>query len=473
MFLQSFQGIAETASGRIAGSSFGTVPPTRLNWAKDFFHSALPHMAGDPVFAEKVVAWFDTYGVRPPVFTARTDQLGDGPAGGVTHSSSLSVAAPLLAGFLYDQTGETAVFLRHPEWKTRWAKVFDELCAARRESDAWLLPSRYISDGQINGDYHTGSNLAVWRALVGYARLLDEVWHDPAAARDYRALAERIRQALLTRTVIDGAAGKQFVEAVNRDGTIPSMESDGEESETTLMPYYGFLSYDDLVYLNTMRFAVSADNTAYRPAYRSISWSKDVPSTAPGYNKGLCAWSYADGLFGEHGAYTEMRRLADGDGSLWWWAYGARDVARYGSPVRAHFDVGKSGWAAGVHAAVFLSRFAGIRYDAPTATLRFAPLPVLGDLAWTDLPMGRQRFSLECAYRPDSVTATVVNPNDHPVKLKATLVDPGPSSKVLVNGKPCGQVRRLTYLGPNSVEVTVEIPSKGQVYIEIKNTKQM
>jgi hypothetical protein len=37
------------------------------------------------------------------------------------------------------------------------------------------------------------------------------------------------------------------------------------------------------------------------------------------------------------------------------------------------------GWAAGVHSALFLSRFAGVHYDAPTATLRFSPLPVLGE----------------------------------------------------------------------------------------------
>ena len=468
MFLQTLQAIGQTGGGRIAGSNLGTVPPTRLIWGKDFFYSALPHMAGDPAFAEKLIEWFDTYGIRPAGTTDRTDHPSDGNAGGVTHSLSVSVAAPLLAGLLYEQTGETAVFRRHPEWKAHWADVFGELVETRPDPNVWLFPSRYISDGEIHGDYHTGSNVAMWRALAGYARLLDEVWNDCAAAGNYREMAERVKQDILARTVIDGPLGRQFIEAVNRDGTVPSMESDGEESETTLMPYYGFLSYDDPVYLNTMRFAVSSDNTAYRPAYHSISWNKDVVSTAPGYNKGLCAWSEADDLFGDHGACTEVRRLADGDGVLWWWAYGARDATRYGVPIRAHFDVGKSGWAAGVYSAVFLSRFAGVSYDAPTSSLKFVPLPVLGDLAWIDLPMGHRRFSLSCAYDSDSVIATVDNPNDHAVTLRTILTAPGPAPRVSLNGKEFGGFEQRTLFGHRAVELTCLIPANDTAKVEIR-----
>ena len=56
----------------------------------------------------------------------------------------------------------------------------------------------------------------------------------------------------LQKTVISGPFGPQFIEGDFRDGHAPQMISDGEESDTTLMPYYGFLPYDDATYLNYM-----------------------------------------------------------------------------------------------------------------------------------------------------------------------------------------------------------------------------
>lgn len=473
MFMQALHSIAQSGSGRIAGSNWGSVPPTRMIWTKDFFYSALPLLAADPEFAGKIVAWFDRYGIRPAGTTDRADRNSDGGAGGATHSVSLSVAAPLLASLIHRQTGETALFRRHPQWRARWGRIFDELAASRIDPGIWLFSSRYISDGPIAGDYHTGSNLAVWRALVGYARLLEDVWGEPETARTYREMAAGVKEALLARTVVDGPLGRQFIEAVNRDGSVPAMESDGEESETTLMPYYGFLDDDDPLYLNTMRFAVSVHNLAYRPQFRAISWAVGVPSTAPGYNKGLCAWDDEDRLFGEHGALTEMRRLADGDGSLWWWSYGYGDkTVPYGKPVRAVDGIGKSAWAAGVFGTVFVHRFAGIAYDAPSATLRFAPLPAMGDMAWTDLAMGRHRFSLACTFRPDAVSITVENHNDHAVALRTDLPLFIGGTTVDLGGKPLPPADWQCQMGKRKMTITLAIPRDKRIRISAQAEKK-
>ena len=56
----------------------------------------------------------------------------------------------------------------------------------------------------------------------------------------------------------------------------------------------------------------------------AITWF-GVPSTAPGYLKGICAGTSSADLFGEHGYLKEVRKVTDADGSIWWWSYGVGD----------------------------------------------------------------------------------------------------------------------------------------------------
>jgi hypothetical protein len=281
-----------SGSGKLAGSNWGSYPATRQIWTKDCFYSCLPLMALEPALAQKMILWFHEFGVRQP---------GEIVTGGLNHSISLSVASVMLAGLYYDQTGDKTFFTQHPELRAAWGKLLDELVATRQEPDVWLFPTQYISDGKLDCDWHCGSNIAVWRALKSYARLLAEVYGDARRANDYAALADKVRDAILKKTAITGPFGRQFIEGVNRNGKVPRMTSDGEESETTLMPFYGFLPYDDATYRNYMHFSVSTHNAQYNATFHSIDWGPGVPATAPGYNKGLCFGTDRDSLFGDHG----------------------------------------------------------------------------------------------------------------------------------------------------------------------------
>lgn len=378
--LQCLQDVALSPSGRMSGANIGTYPPTRQIWTKDAYYSCLPLMALEPSLARKAILWFDEFGMR---------HKGEVVAGGVGHSISLTVAAPLLAALYYDQTGDRAFFAEHPHLRGKWDAMFRELVATRQNSDVWLFPTRYISDGPVKSEWHCGSNVAVWRALKGFARLLAEVHGDAASAAEYDAMAGRVREALLARTVIAGPFGPQFIEGVNRDGVVPAMTSDGEESETTLMPFYGFLDYAEPAYRNYMRFSMSPHNAQYNPVFRSINWEGIVPATAPGFNKGVCGADDAEALFGEQGYVTEIRRVTDTDGSVPWWPVAGKERGQ----VRRSYPF-KSGWFAGVFTQVFIHRLLGIRYDAPRADFRFTPLAATGDFAWRDFPMGADRFSV-------------------------------------------------------------------------------
>jgi hypothetical protein len=171
-----------------------------------------------------------------------------------------------------------------------------------------------------------------------------------------------------------------------------------------------------------MRFSVSTHNLICQPKVHAITWAEKPMSpledripTAPGYNKGLAFADDRDSLFGEHGYYTEIRRVTDTDGTVPWWPYKKPEP---GNVRRSH--PGKAGWFAGVYSVLFVDRFLGLRYDAPRQTLRFTPHPAIGDFAWTDFPMGRDRFSV--SYRQG--VATFKNSAAHPVTLAAGSATP-------------------------------------------------
>ena len=135
--------------------------------------------------------------------------------------------------------------------------ILKQLIASRRDTSVWLFPSRFISDGPVEADFHTGSNVCAWVALKEYARLMEEIYHDHKTAETYTSMAKKVHDAIMGKCTIEGPYGRQFIEGTYRDGRKPPMVSDGEESDITLMPFYGFISYDDPIYLNYMKFSVS------------------------------------------------------------------------------------------------------------------------------------------------------------------------------------------------------------------------
>ena len=130
---------------------------------KDAYYSCLPMVPMDPSLAPAIIRWFSEHGVRPK---------GTLVEGGLNHSLSLSVAGVVLAGLYYERSGDRAFFVAHPELKRGWDDLLEEVIASRAEGDTWLFRSRYISDGALEGDYHTGSNVVAWRALTAWSRLL-------------------------------------------------------------------------------------------------------------------------------------------------------------------------------------------------------------------------------------------------------------------------------------------------------------
>jgi hypothetical protein len=431
---QCFELIGMDGDDQINGSNWGTYPPTMQTWMKDMYHSLLTMPLVEPSMAKKGILWFTKYCLRPK---------GAEFEGGASHSLGISLAPAILAGLYYTNSGDKAFFLQHPEIRERIQMILEDLLKTRADDSVWLFSGKFISDGPSIGDFHTGSNVLTWYAFKTSARILDEVYSETELAKDAQRIAEKIKDDLDRNNIIDGPYGKQYIEGKDVDGSIPWMAHDGEESDTTLMPFYGYLDYDDVAYRNFARFAMSEYNAAYSKVTRGISWGEtpealSVKATFPGYITGLANSTERASMMNEHGTMTEIRKLTDVDGSMWWWPY-AGENPEYGKPARMNV-AGKCGWAAGVFVGLFIDQFLGLKYDAPTKSLRFRPFSPASDFRWEDFKLGAGRFSAGYREYPGSVEAWITNQNPAGIRIRMELIlkGKGEVKKVLVNEQESG-----------------------------------
>lgn len=457
--MEAFGSIAMSESGKIAGSNWGSYPATRQIWMKDFYYSSLPFTMLDTGLAQKLILWFNEFGVRP---------RGNILKGGVNHSLGISMASIMLAGLYYEYTGDREFFLQNQQLKDSWHQVIQELIASRQDPDIWLFPSKYISDGYIQLDYHTGSNVCVWFALISYANILEGVFNDRNNAVQLKEIADRVHSAILEKCTVAGPYGRQFIEATWRDGREAPMESDGEESDITLMPFYGFLPWDNPTYLNYMKFSMSEHNRLYQPDLHAITWF-GVQSTAPGYLKGICAGTDMESLFGIHGYLTEIRKVTDADGSVWWWNYGwpSESIPDYGQVVRG--VPGKSGWFSGIYASIFISRQLGLTFQAKSSSLKFTPFMLPGGISWNNFNLAGKRYSIDYHFDQNNVEVNLININPERLRMEFSLpLRPDQKGfQTYVNGNLFTDIQLNRYLNQDNISFLLDIPEKGNINVQL------
>jgi hypothetical protein len=432
---QCFHSIGMDARGEVVGSNWGSFPATEKIWNRDWFYSLLPLHLLEPALFRQGMQWFVRHGKRPP---------GNAYAGGVTHSLTNALSGALMAGLYYGSTGDLDWFRSHPEVVRAICSDLDEAWATRDDAEGALLPSLFLSDGYSLGDRHTGSNVLAWAAFHHAASLLADLG-EPSAQRRADA-ARQIRDDLEMRNTVEGAFGAQYLEGISRshrehptlepvakyegryrdfglryvgplirEGHIDLLHHDGEESDTILMPHFGYCDYEASSYRNYMRFTLSPHNPVYNPESRGLQWGDKAAATFPGYMNGLGQITDAASLSGPHGFLTEIRKLTDVDGSLWWWPY--YNGAAHGDVVR-HHHCGKCGWASGVFAAMFITEILGLRWHAPDRTLRFRPFSPSSSFQWDDFPLGSQRLSASFRQEEDSCESSLTNHGSEPITVE-------------------------------------------------------
>jgi len=427
--IQCLGAVNMDGEGNICGANWGTYPATRYTWMKDMYYMLLPMSMFEPVFFRQGMEWFIERSVRPQ---------GNRSAGGVSHSLGNSLTPIVMAGLYYRYTSDGKYFTSHPEIRTKIEKILEQVLLTQQTDDVYLFPSVWISDGPAYGDWHTGTNVLAWYAFNSYSDILEKAYRDTEASKRYREIAEKIKNSLEEHCIIQGPFGLQYIEGVNIDGSIPRLFHEGEESDTTLMPFYGLLEYDDTVYRNYMNFSVSEHNLSYNPVTRGISWHAKnkayTDATSTGFVTGLANVIDENSMNSQSGYMTEIHRLTDVDGSVWWWPYDGKGC-EYGQVTRG--VIGKCGWACGTFLCLFVTQILGIQFDASIRVLRLNPIIYLSDFRWKGMRMGEYNFDIELIRQENLTVVNVNNRNDEYIKLHLEVpVMKGLNvSQIMVNGR--------------------------------------
>lgn len=403
------QSFVRLPSGRFGGGFMGSdIDARHGTWNKDTFYCLLGAGYSEPNLLADAIPFYFRWGL-PAKLIARG--LARFPGGArITQSLSLAVAPLALAATYYRLTGDRDYFLRYPGFLERSAELCEEVVATRR-GDPFLFPSMFISNGDARGHYHTGSNVVAWYAFAGLGRLAAEVFGDRELGVRWTSLAERVRRDIDAFCAGPGPEGRQFYEGVYEDRTyVPG--HDGEESDTTLMPFYGYCDSDDPRLIRHARTGLSPANPYYAEHLDGIWWHNHGgfrPATAPAWATGLAA---ARTLGELRLRLNRFRELSDLDGSLWWWPYRFGETDR--QAVLRGNGATKCGWASAVYLLRFVHDVLGIDVDVPERRIRLRPFSPW-DYEWKGAKLGTARFDLR--WRKGALTLTNRNAEEYRCEL--------------------------------------------------------
>lgn len=137
------------------------------------------------------------------------------------------------------------------------------------------------SDDACTYGYLIPANMFAVVALAYAAEIADTVWHDAVLAEEARQLAAEIDEGIKRYGTVEHP---QF-------GTIYAYETDGRGNYNLMddanvpsllaMPYVGYVTPDDPIYLNTRRFLLSVENPFYYAG--DVARGIGSPHTPPHY----------------------------------------------------------------------------------------------------------------------------------------------------------------------------------------------
>jgi hypothetical protein len=295
------------------------------------------------------------------------------------------------------------------------------------------------------------------------ARIARDVYHDKHLAGEWELCAEKVKADLWEHCVGNGPLGKQFYEGATADWTF-ILGHDGEESDATIMPFYGFCEADDPAYVNHARVGLSPINPYYAPVVEGIWWYDGgwTGSTFPGFTTALAGIRNEKEL-GER--LHRIRQLADLDGSIWWWPYKYKET-NLSAVVR---EPGKCGWAAAVYLCKFVHDVLGLRVDMPDRKISFRPFSPWPQFRWKNCRLGRGLFDAEYRHQRGQIMAEITNRNNDTFQGLVEVVLPESTSPLncRVNGQTTDNLKAAQRYSRPSVRVTSALPSGKALRLEV------
>lgn len=410
------QSVLRLPDGKFGGGFMGSdIDPRDSNWNKDTYYCVLGSSLADPEICAAAIPFYFHWGL-PANPTTRGLARFPG-AGRVTQSLSLALAPLALATTYYRLSDDKDYFLRYPDFLKRACALSEDVLATRR-GEAFLFPSMFISNGDARGHFHTGSNVVAWYAFRGLSRLAREVFEEEALADQWDQVSTRVRSSILEYCRGHGPMGRQYFEGVYEDRTyVPG--HDGEESDTTLMPFYRFCPPDDPDLIHHAKTGLSPANPYYAKELDGIWWYNNSgfrPATAPAWATGLASAANEQEM---KARLHRFRELTDLDGSLWWWPY------RYGETDQAAVLRGngtsKCGWVSAAYLLRFVQGVIGADIDVPARTLGFAPFCCWDEFHWKRARLGTAEFDLSYQSTGTGLLAKVSNRNTVPYTVIVRL----------------------------------------------------
>jgi hypothetical protein len=318
----------------------------------------------------------------------------------------------------YQRTGNQ-IYFRVPSFR-QYATTKITRILATEYPEATLFPSRNIWDGPSRGDYHTGSQILVWRVLDMYSRIAREIWDDSAHANLWLNKASACRKDILNKCVIPGPFGNQFAEGTWKNGVVDSSSRchDGEEVAVVQSAFYGFVEQDNSLVINHCKASMTPFNYLYSPSLNAISWYSG-PDWKGGYT--FPAWlvliAGATNKDEFNSAFYLWKSMTDIDGSPWWWPYDAEQtdpsiVDRRKTNYTGGFcDVAKVPYATSVFNTLLINNIMGLSADIPAKTVSFRPFSPWHNFEWSGGRIGNAFFDIRYSDDGSSITASITNRN--------------------------------------------------------------
>jgi hypothetical protein len=343
------------------------------------------------------------------------------PKGPPDHSTPILLAPLVIARQWMQVTGDVAFLEAHPEVMAALERIMEHLRSLESKSAA-LYASRYSSDGVVGRRFDYGTNVKAWYAFDSMAYLLRQLGRS-AEAEAYAQKACAIQSDIRRTMTAEGPFGAQVSGGTNLDedpGAFYLSEGhlyyDGEDTSSMLAPVYGVCDFDDPAWVNYHRFARSLWHAGYDPEMDTLYWHPAEPAVFDGT-------AYFSRLAGSvtptemREAMETLRALAVDDvtGSTFWWPHGL-EYKR--SLTRCSQGQGAWAWQ-------YLQQWLGLKVDAPSRTLTFAPRGLPTRICWPDFRSGLNRFGVEWEETASGATLTVVNGNPSDWTIQAGFRQPG------------------------------------------------
>ena len=369
------------------------------------------------------------------------------------HSAPI-LCAPLIVARKYAElTGDLKWIRQQSGLWERLVGTYRKLVSFRAE-DSNLVSSHFSSDGLVMNKYDNGTNVKIWYAIDGFARLCAILGEE--TADEAREFADGMKSDIQRLLEAEGPFGRQIKGGINgkinygkdaeknKEGFYLNGDLyyyDGEDSASCMAPVYGIYGYDYVPWVNYHRFARSLFASNYNPEMNTLRWFP-----YGGANDGTAYVSQLGGSVTREEQITSLRNLLDGSvditGSIFWWPLGKNFIRRIS---RCSQGQGFLVWQ-------YLQQWVGLQADMQNRIIKISPGGLPQKISWEDGRIGNFVFDFYYEESEDSAHIRLANKGAEEWTAEITLRKYGTGA-----GKMVWQESRC--LAPfGLIEADIEIP---------------